>query len=94
MAHLNRSIDLQEVREAIRKFKTGKENGTDAILADMLKALLFDNSVCVCARARARVRVPACMFVCMFVCVWCVCARVCVCVCVWSRACGIVFLCV
>ena len=37
LADLNRSIDPQEVREAIRKLKTGKAHGTDGILADMLK---------------------------------------------------------
>ena len=37
LADLNRSIDPQEVREAILKLKTGKAHGTDGILADMLK---------------------------------------------------------
>ena len=37
LADLNRSIDPQEVREAIRKLKTGKAHGTDGILAEMLK---------------------------------------------------------
>ena len=37
LADLNRSINPQEVREAIRKLKTGKAHGTDGILADMLK---------------------------------------------------------
>ena len=39
LADLNLSVDPQEVREAIRKLKTGKAHGTDGILADMLKVV-------------------------------------------------------
>ena len=38
LADLNRSIDPQEVREAIRKLKTGKAHGTDGILAENAKS--------------------------------------------------------
>ena len=34
LADLNRSKDPQDVREAIRKLKTGQAHGTDGILAD------------------------------------------------------------
>ena len=37
MTELNRAIDPQEIREAIRKLKSGKAHGCDGILADMLK---------------------------------------------------------
>ena len=37
LTELNRPIDPQEVREAIRKLKSGKAHGCDGILANMLK---------------------------------------------------------
>ena len=37
LADLNCSVDAEEVREAIRKLKTGKAHSADGTLADMLK---------------------------------------------------------
>ena len=37
LTEFNRPIDAQEIREAIRKLKSGKAHGCDRILANMLK---------------------------------------------------------